>query len=119
MGAGTDEHSSPVDYLGFALTACQVSVLEQVLEKARVEAYEIDLDWEIDRRGAEDVPEEMPSNTATRVEHVSIDLTVRVPEEYEPRAKRCLDVYDSGCIVGQSFKRGIDYTPRTALEITD
>jgi hypothetical protein len=35
---------------------------------------------------------------------------------YEDRAQRCLDVYDTGCIVGQSLRAGIDYTPETSLE---
>lgn len=57
----------------------------------------------------------MPGHTANRIQHIDIDIDVTVPDEYEEDAQRCLDVYDQDCIVGQSFRSGIDYTPHTSL----
>lgn len=117
-GAGQDAHPSPMDYMNFALTACQVSVLSQCLEKSRVEEFEIDAQGKIDDVIREDVPDEMPENTRTRVNHVTVEIEVEVPEEYENRARRCLEVYDQGCIVGQSYKAGVPYDPETKVTVT-
>ena len=114
---GDDEHASPVAYMFSSLVACQLSVLAQCLEKSRIEEYEITADAEIDRRGRDEVAEEMPAHTAKRIEHVAITIDLEVPAEYEDRAQRCLEVYDQGCIVGQSFRAGIDYTPTTELRL--
>jgi len=113
-----DEHPSPVDYMMTALTSCQISVLAQCFAKSRVEEYDLEAEATISDAGEGDVADEMPEHTANRIRHVNIDIEVTVPEEYESQAQRCLDVYDSGCIVGQSFKNGIDYTPTTSLSIT-
>lgn len=120
-GDGHDEHPSPVDYMFASLVGCQLSVLSQCLEKARVEGFEITAEARIqpDAMGTDRVPEEMPSHTAKRVRHIEIEITVAVPEAYEPRARRCLEVYDDGCIVGQSFQAGIEYTPETRIEIVE
>ena len=121
VGAGNDEHPSPVDYMFASLVGCQISVLNQCLEKARVEDFTIEADAAIDPESMSnaEIPEEMPSNTAKRIQHIDIDLTVTVPEEYESRASRCLEVYDQGCIVGQSYRAGVQYTPTVHLELTD
>ena len=112
---GNGEHAPPVTQMFGALVACQLSVLSQCLEKSRVEEYEINANAGIEDRSREDIPEEMPENTSKRIEHITIDIELVVPSEYEDRARRCLDVYDQGCIVGQSYRSGIDYTPTTSL----
>lgn len=112
---GEDRAPSPVDYLMTAVTSCQVSVLSQSFDKAGIEDYEIDLDATISEVGSESVPDEMPEHTANRIQHIDIDIDVTVPDKYEETAQQCLDVYDQGCIVGQSFRSGIDYTPHTSL----
>lgn len=119
VGGGDDAHPSPVDYMFASLVGCQLSVLNQCLEKARVEGFEIEADARIDPAGVdeEEVTDEMPSNTRKRIRHIEVDITLTVPSEYEGRAARCLEVYDAGCIVGQSFRAGIEYTPETHLEV--
>ena len=116
---GKDEHPSPVDYMMTALASCQVSVLAQCFSKARIEDYHITAETTIDEAGEDAVAEEMPGHTANRIRHIDIQLTAEVPTEYESQAERCLEVYDSGCIVGQSYRAGVDYTPTTHLELTD
>ena len=116
-GAGEDAYPAPVDYMVFGLVSCQLEVLYQALEKARIEDFSIEASAEVDRVGEEIPAEEMLAHHAGRISHVDIDLTLSVPEEYEDRARRCLDVYDSGCVVGQSFRAGVEYTPHTTLEV--
>ncbi|WP_418280632.1 OsmC family protein [Halorubrum sp. DTA98] len=112
---GEDAHPSPVDYMMTALAACQVSVLSQCLSKARIDDYNIKAEATIDDAGEDDVDENMPDHTANRIRHIDIQLHLEVPAEHEKRASRCLEVYDTGCIVGQSYKAGIDYEPTTHL----
>lgn len=118
-GAGDDEYPGPVDNMIASLGACQISVLEQCLEKARIEEFHVEAELSADQVDRDEIPEEMPSNTAQRVRHVDVDLHVEVPEEDRGRARRCIEVYDAGCIVGQSFRAGIDYTPEVTLEASD
>lgn len=116
-GAGNDEHPAPVDYLLFGLVACQVEVLDQALQKARIEDYEIEGWAEVDGVGADEAAEEMLAHHGSRVEHITVEISLTVPPEFESRAQRCLEVYDTGCIVGQSYRHGIDYSPRTSLQV--
>jgi len=119
VGAGNDDYPSPVDHLVLSLAACQVSVLSQALERARVEEFDITCDYELDEVGQDDVGDETHASKSVRVRHIAIDITLEVPEEYESRAQRCLDVYDVGCIVGQSLRAGVEYTPETELVVDD
>lgn len=109
-GAGEDAHPAPMDYLVVALTTCQVSVLSQCFEKARIEEYSIKATGSIDRVVREDVPEEMPGNTRTRVDDVSVSIEVEVPEAETSRAERCPSVYDQGCIWARVSAR-VSITP--------
>lgn len=113
---GKDEHPSPVMYLLGSLVGCQLAVLCSCLEKSRVETYHIKADAR-SNRGWGEVAEEMPDATAQRIDNIDIDITVEVPEEFEKQAERCLEVYDTGCIVGQSLKKGIDYSPNTNVQV--
>ncbi|MFB6130313.1 MAG: OsmC family protein [Salinigranum sp.] len=119
MGVGTDRHPAPVDHLVVGLVACQVEVLDQALQKARVEEYDISATAEIDELGMGDVPEGMPANTGQLIEHIDVDLTVETTAAFEGRVRRCLDVYDGGCIVGRSYRAGIDYTPHANVEVRE
>lgn len=119
FGAGNDDYAGPVDSMIASLGACQISVLEQCLEKARIEEFQVKAELSATQVDQEEIPDEMPSNTAKRVRHIDVDLRVEVPEEYRGRARRCLEVYDAGCIVGQSFRAGIEYTPEVSLESSD
>lgn len=118
-GAGEDEYAGPVDHMVASLGACQISVLEQCLEKARIEEFHVEAELSADQVDRDEIPEEMPSNTAQRIRHVDVDIRVSVPEEDRGRARRCIEVYDAGCIVGQSFRAGIDYTPEVTLDSSD
>ena len=115
---GDDEYPSPGDYLLLSLAACQVSVLDQCLKKNDVETYEINCTAEIDKWGMDSsVPEAMPETTGLRVEHITVDIVLETTAEYEERASRCLEVFDEGCVVGQSI--GIDYQSIGELKITE
>lgn len=114
---GEDLAPSAVDYMVLGLLGCQLSALSQCLRKARIEEYEIDARADLGGWWREDVPEDLPENLVKRVEELEVTLDVTVPGEYEARAQRCLDVYDQGCIVGQSFRAGMEYTPETSLSV--
>ena len=116
---GQDEHPSPVDYLLSSLASCQLSVLDQCLKKSCVEDYHIEAEATITSAGRGEIPDEMPSNTASRIFHFDVDITLTVPEEYESQARRCAEVYDVGCIVGQSLRAGVEYTPSVDLEVSE
>lgn len=114
---GHDLAPSAVDYMVAGLAGCQLAVLSQALRKARIEDWEIEITAIPDEWWREDVPDDLPENQVKRVDHVDVRVDLTVPEEYEERARRCLEVYDQGCIVGQSFRAGIEYTPATSLSI--
>lgn len=115
VGSGKDLQPTPVDLMLASLLACQTAVLTQCLAKARIDQFQIEGSADIDDRSEEGVADEMPEHTGSRIEHVTVDVSLTVPPEFEERAGRCLEVYDQGCIVGQSMKAGIDYTPQTTL----
>jgi uncharacterized OsmC-like protein len=115
-GAGEDAYPAPVDYMVFGLVACQLEVLDQALRKARIKDFEIEATATVDRVGEDQPAEEMLAHHAGRISHIAVDLSLSVPEEYES-AQRCLDAYDTGCVVGQSFRAGVEYTPSTTLEV--
>lgn len=118
--AGNDEHPAPVDFLVMSLASCQMSVLRQCLEKNGVEEYYIECDATLDEfYRDDDQPEEMPKHTALRIGHITVKMVLTTTPDYRDLADKCLTVYDDGCIVGQSLSGGIDYTPLTALEVTD
>lgn len=114
---GEDLAPSAVDYMVAGLAGCQLAVLSQCFRKARINDFEIELAAIPDSWWREEIPEDLPENQVKRIEHIHVDVDVTVPEEYEERAQRCLDVYDQGCIVGQSFRAGIEYTPKTSLSV--
>lgn len=114
---GHDLAPSAVDYMVAGLAGCQLAVLSQCLRKARIEDWEIEISAIPDDWWREEIPEELPENQVKRIEHIDVHVDVTVPEEYEERAQRCLEVYDQGCIVGQSFREGIEYTPETSLSV--
>ncbi|WP_049985674.1 OsmC family protein [Halobellus rufus] len=118
--AGEDEHPAPVDFLLLSLASCQASVLNQCLEKKDVEIYRIVCEAVIDEYSRTDeMPEEMPSNTGLRIDHITVKMVLHTTPRYQEKAERCLSVYDEGCIVGKSLNGGIDYTPLVALEVTE
>lgn len=118
--AGEDAYPAPVDYLLASLAICQTSVLKQCLEGNGIEVYHLRCEAEIDSYSRDpDHPDEMPAHTATRIDHITVAMTLRTLSKFEDVAEICLTTYDEGCIVGQSIGDAIDYTPVTALEIDD
>ena len=88
-------------YLFASLVGCQMAVLRAALEKARIEDFHIKADAESERN-LDEVAEEMPDGTQ-RGSNISTLTTLEVPEEYEDRARRWLDVNDIGRIIGRSL----------------
>lgn len=105
---GNDTAPCPGDYLMLATGGCQVEVLRQCFEKARIEEYEITLDVEREQVFPDEAPGPFPDHTAKRYRSITMDLAVTVPPEYEDRAARCVDVCEDACIISQSVQAGID-----------
>lgn len=83
--------------------------------EARIEDWEIEISAIPDDWWREEIPEDLPENQVKRIDNIEVRVDLTVPEEYGERAQRCLEVYDQGCIVGQSFRAGIEYSPETSL----
>lgn len=107
---GRGEAPSALGYLLTAGMGCQVNSLEQMLHKARVTDYEID---------AECTGYTFIEDDVKRVQKMSLEMTLTVPEDEESRGQRCLDVYEQGCVVGETMKRAIDFDVDRELVLDD
>lgn len=114
---GHDLAPSAVDYMVIGLAGCQLAFISQALRKARIEDWEIEITAVPDEWWREEISADLPENQIKRIDHIDVQVDLTVPEKYEGRARRCLEVYDQGCIVGQSFREGIEYTPETSLSV--
>lgn len=107
---GRGEAPSALGYLLTAAMGCQVNSLEQMLHKARLTDYEIDAEC----TGYTVIEEDIK-----RVQKISLEIALTVPADKESRANRCLEVYEKGCVVGETLKRGIDLEVEKRLVMDD
>lgn len=103
---GRGEAPSAFDYLIAAGMSCQVNSLEQMLHKARVTGYDIE---------AECTGFTYTEDDIKRVQRLDMAITLTVPESKESQARRCIDVYEKGCVVGETLKRAVDFRVETDL----
>lgn len=106
---GRGEAPSAVGYLLTAAMGCQVNSLEQMLHKARVTEYDID---------AECTGFTYIEDDVKRMQRIDLAIELTVAPDDESRGERCLDVYEKGCVVGETLKRGIDLRIEKSL-VTD
>lgn len=116
---GNDTAPCPADYLLVATAGCQVEVLKQCLEKARIEDYDIRLRAERERENPGGAPDPFPEHTSMRMPAIEFELTVETTPEYEGRVRRCLDVCEDACIVSRSVENGIDISTSKELTVVD
>lgn len=107
---GRGEAPSAFDYLLAAVMGCQVNSLEQMLHKARIKTYDVD---------AECTGFTVTEGNVKRVQRIDLDVTLAVPEENEAQARRCLDVYEKGCVIGETIKRAVDVRVAKSLVCDD
>lgn len=107
---GRGEAPSALGYLLTAAMGCQVNSLEQMLHKARLTDYEIE---------AECIGLTYTEGDVKRVQKIDLAIELAVPEGEESRAQRCLDVYEKGCVVGETIKRGLDLEVSRELVVDD
>lgn len=107
---GRGEAPSAFGYLLSAAMGCQVNSLEQMLHKARITEYDID---------AECTGFSVTKGNVKRIQKLTLEITLTVGEADESRAERCLDVYEQGCVVGETLKRGMEFEIEKRLETTD
>lgn len=104
---GRDEAPNALTYLQAAALGCQVNSLEMLLRKSRIEEYHVD---------GHSTPYLFREDNIKRVQRLELEIELHVPEDVESRARRCLDIYEQGCLVGESIKRGIDVDVTKRLE---
>lgn len=107
---GRGEAPSPFGYLLAAGMGCQVNSLEQMLHKARVPHYEIE---------AVCTGYSFTSDSIKRVQKIELAIELTVPEAHESRADRCLDVYEQGCVIGETLRRGMELDVEKTLVLDD
>lgn len=115
---GNDEAPSPLEYLLVATAGCQVEVLAQCLEKARVTEYDIHLDATRTSDRSASGPEPYPDHMGNRVKSIEFELSVETTEEFEPRVRRCLELAEDACIISRSVEQGIDFEISKSLTVT-
>lgn len=77
--------------------ACHVNSLEQMLHRARITEYDIE---------AESPGYTFTEDNLKRIQKLELSITLTVPEDAASQAERCLDIYEKGCVVGETLKRG-------------
>lgn len=107
---GRGEAPSAFDYLIAAGMGCQINTLEQMLHKARITEYEIE---------GECTGFTVQKENIKRIQKLELEITLAVPEAKESQARRCLDVYEQGCVVGETLKRGLDFDVEKKLVLDD
>lgn len=107
---GRGEAPSAFGYLLTAAMGCQVNTLEQMLHKARITHYEIE---------AECTGFSFKEGNVKRVQQLELAITLTVPDATESQAERCLDIYEQGCVIGETLKRGIDFRVEKELVLDD
>ena len=117
---GGDRAPSPANYLLVATAGCQVEVLAQAFDKARITDYEIAARASRHRVDpGEGGPEAFPTHTSWRYLGIRIELVVETTPEFESRAARCLEVAEEACIVSRSVEAGIDVEVDKTLRVRD
>lgn len=114
---GNDTAPCPADYLLVATAGCQVEVLKQCFEKARIGEYEIHLNAEREKVDPGNAPDPFPEHTSMRFPAINFELTVETTPEFEGRVKRCLEVCEDACIVSRSVEAGIDISIEKSLTV--
>lgn len=115
IDVGEDEHPCPHDYLLATVGGCQLETLKQCLEKGGVDEYNIEIDVRSEK-GKVSVDDDMPQTTDIRITDITTDITLEVPSEHEPRASRCIDIFEAHCPISQSVDAGV--TLHTNSEFT-
>lgn len=118
VAVGNDEHPCPHDYLLATVGGCQLETLKQCLEKGDVNEYTIDIAVE-SKKGKVEVDEDMPGTTNIRITDIHTDITVEVPPEHEPRATRCLEIFEAHCPISQSVDAGVTLHTADSLSVTN
>lgn len=105
---GEDDAPCPGDYLLVAAAGCQVEVLKQCLEKARIGEYDVRVEVERERSSSADAPDPFPEHLGIRYDRLSMELTVETTEEFEGRVRRCVEVCEDACLISRSVEAGVD-----------
>ena len=112
---GNDTAPWPSNYLLVATAGCQVEAMQQALEKARIDDYEITVTATTEVEDLADEIPEYPDHMSWRYTKIHFDIDVTTSPEYEARVERILDLAEDACIVSRSVERGIDFSTSKTL----
>lgn len=114
---GNDAAPWPSNYLLVACAGCQVEVITQALEKARIEEYDIDVEARFETEDLGPELEDYPDHLSWRYTKIVMEVHVETNEENEARIERLLSVAEDACIVSRSVERGIDFEITKELSV--
>jgi len=100
--AGDSAGPNPAALLAAAVGGCLAASFTFCLRKARIDPEAV-----VARAEARLVRNE---RGRFRIGDITVDLTVRVPENDEPKLARCSSLFEDFCIVTESVRRGIPVT---------
>ncbi|MGM0590045.1 MAG: OsmC family protein [Halobacteriota archaeon] len=106
---GNDTAPWPSNYLLVACAGCQVEVITQALEKARIDDYDIDVEARFETQDLGPELEEYPDHLSWRYTKIIMDVEVETNDENEEKVRRLLDLAEDACIVSRSVERGVDF----------
>lgn len=115
---GEDRAPAPADYLVVGVVGCQLEVVRQCLEKARVGEYEVTAYAADEVVDPEDAPDVMPTHVSARIERIDVEIEVSTTEEFEDLVRRCVEVAEEACICGRSVEAGIDVPVEKSVTVT-
>jgi len=114
---GNDAAPWPSNYLLVACAGCQVEVVTQALEKARIDDYEIDVEAHFETADlGPDLPE-YPDHLSWRYTTIVMDVSVETTDENEAKVERLLDLAEDACIVSRSVERGVEFEITKELSV--
>jgi uncharacterized OsmC-like protein len=118
LDIGNDTAPWPSDYLLVACAGCQVEVITQALEKARVDDYDIDVHatFETEQVGPE--LEEYPDHLTWHYRTIVLEIAVETTEDNRAKMERLLEVAEDACIVSRSVEHGIEFEITKELSVS-
>lgn len=106
---GNDAAPWPSNYLLVACAGCQVEVITQAFEKARIDEYEIEVEARFETEDLGPELPEYPDHLSWRYTTIIMDVEVETTEANEEKVSRLLELAQDACIVSRSVERGIGF----------
>ena len=100
-----------------ACAGCQVEVITQALESARIEDYDVDVKARFETADLGPELEEYPDHLSWWYTTIVMDVAVETTEANEAKVRRLLDPAEDACIVSRSVERCADFDISKELSV--